>query len=141
LQSRTIPQGLAAMLCFDEDIGVSENSVAMTKALDSVGTGAVTYAARDSHFEGKKIKSGEILALENGKLSFTEKDISKALVKLTRKMIKGDSSYITVMYGSDVTDEEAEKAFEMLRDKVSGDIEIGLVSGGQPVYYYIISVE
>ncbi|MCL2637534.1 MAG: DAK2 domain-containing protein [Oscillospiraceae bacterium] len=141
LQSRTIPQGLAAMLCFDEDIGISENSVAMTKALDNVGTGSVTYAARDSHFEGKKIKSGEILALENGKLAFTEKDVSKALVKLTRKMIKGDTSYITVMYGSDVTDEEAEKAFGVLRDKISDDIEIGLVSGGQPVYYYIISVE
>jgi hypothetical protein len=141
LQSRTIPQGLAAMLCFDEELGISENSVAMTKALDKVGTGAVTYAARDSSFEGKKIKSGEILALENGKLAFTEKDVSKALVKLTRRMIKGDSSYITVMYGSDVTDEEAEKAFDTLRDKVSDDIEIGLVSGGQPVYYYIISVE
>jgi hypothetical protein len=141
LQSRTIPQGLSAMLCFDEEMGVSENSVVMTRALDNVGTGAVTYAARDSNFEGKKIKSGEILALDNGKLSFTEKDISKALIKLTRKMIKGDTSYITVMYGSDVTDEEAEKAYETLRDKVNDEIEIGLVSGGQPVYYYIISVE
>jgi len=141
LQSRTIPQGLAAMLCFDEELGVSENSVAMTRALDNVGTGAVTYAARDSHFEGRKIKSGDIIALENGKLSFTDKDVSKALIKLTRRMIKGDTSYITVMYGSDVTDEEAEKAFDALRGKVSDDIEIGLVSGGQPVYYYIISVE
>ncbi|MDR2559668.1 MAG: DAK2 domain-containing protein [Oscillospiraceae bacterium] len=141
LQSRTIPQGLAAMLCFDEELGVSENSVVMTRALDNVGTGAVTYAARDSNFEGKKIKSGEILALENGKLSFTEKEVQKALVKLTRRMIKSDTSYVTVMYGSDVTDEEAEKAFDALRDKINDDIEIGLISGGQPVYYYIISVE
>jgi len=141
LQSRTIPQGLSAMLCFDETIGISENSVAMTKALDKVGTGAVTYAARDSLFEGKKIKSGDIIAMENGKLAFTEKDVSKALVKLTRRMIKGDTTYITVLYGSDVTDEEAEITFETLRDKVSDDIEIGLVSGGQPIYYYIISVE
>jgi hypothetical protein len=141
LQSRTIPQGLSAMLCFEEELGVSENSVAMTKALDNVGTGAVTYAARDSHFEGKKIKSGDIIALENGKLSFTAAEIPKAMIKLTRKMIKGDTSYITVMYGSDVTDEEAEKAFAALREKVSDSIEMGLVSGGQPVYYYIISVE
>jgi len=141
LQSRTIPQGLSAMLCFDESVGISENSVAMTKALEKVGTGAVTYAARDSLFDGKKIKSGDILALENGKLSFTEKEVSKALVKLTRKMIKGDTTYITVIYGSDVTDEEAETAFEALREKVSDDIEIGLVSGGQPIYYYIVSVE
>ncbi|MDR2531784.1 MAG: DAK2 domain-containing protein [Oscillospiraceae bacterium] len=141
LQSRTIPQGLSAMLCFDEAIGISENSVAMTKALDNVGTGAVTYAARDSHFEGKKIKTGDIIALENGKLAFTEKEIAKALVKLTRRMIKGDTTYITVLYGSDVTDEEAETALETLREKVSDDIEIGMVSGGQPIYYYIISVE
>jgi hypothetical protein len=141
LQSRTIPQGLSAMLCFDETIGISENSVAMTKALDNVGTGAVTYAARDSHFEGKKIKTGDIIALENGKLAFTEKEIPKALIKLTRKMIKSDTTYITVLYGSDVTDEESETAFEALREKVSDDIEIGMLSGGQPIYYYIISVE
>jgi hypothetical protein len=141
LQSRTIPQGLSAMLCFEEELGVSENSVAMTKALDKVGTGAVTYAARDSHFEGKKIKTGDIIAMENGKLAFTEKEIPKALIKLTRRMIKGDTAYITVMYGSDVTDEEAEQAYGTLREKVNADIEIGMVSGGQPVYYYIISVE
>jgi hypothetical protein len=141
LQSRTIPQGLSAMLAFDEELGASENSVAMTKALDNVGTGAVTYAARDSHFEGKKIKSGDIIAMENGKLAFTEKETAKALVKLTRKMVKGDTSYITVIYGSDVTDDEAESALDTLREKINDDIEIGLVSGGQPVYYYIISVE
>jgi hypothetical protein len=141
LQSRTIPQGLSAMLCFDEDLSVNENSVAMTKALDSVGTGAITYAARESYFEGKKIKNGDIISMENGKLAFTEKEVSKALVKLTRKMVKSDTSYITVIYGSDVTDEDAESAYGTLRDKINDDIEISLVSGGQPVYYYIISVE
>ncbi|MCL2077280.1 MAG: DAK2 domain-containing protein [Oscillospiraceae bacterium] len=141
LQSRSIPQGLSAMLCFDENTDIGENSVAMTKALDRVGTGAVTYAARDSTFEGRKIKSGDIMALENGKLSFTEKESSKALVKLTRKMIKNDTTYITVIYGADVTDEAAELAYAALREKVGENIEIGLVNGGQPVYYYLISVE
>ncbi|MCL2693696.1 MAG: DAK2 domain-containing protein, partial [Oscillospiraceae bacterium] len=141
LQSRTIPQGLSAMLCFDESLSVSENSVLMTKALDNVETGAVTYAARDSDFDGKKIKEGDIIALENGKLAFTEKEIQKALVKLTRKMIKGGTSYITVLHGWDVTADEAENAYSALRDKVDSDIEINLINGGQPVYYYIISVE
>lgn len=141
LQSRTVPQGLSAMLSFDESMSVSENSVAMTKALDKVGTGAITYAARDSLFEGKKIKSGDIIALENGKLSFTEKEVAKALVKLTRKMIKNDTSYITILYGSDISDRAAEDVFAILREKIDDDIEIGLINGGQPVYYYIVSVE
>jgi hypothetical protein len=141
LQSRTIPQGLSAMLCFDESLDVHENSVAMTKALDSVGTGTITYAARDSSFEDKKIKEGDILAIENGKLSFTEKDITKAMVKLTRRLVKSDSTYITVIYGADVAEKDAEEALAALREKVHDDIEIGMVSGGQPVYYYIISVE
>ncbi|MCL2108315.1 MAG: DAK2 domain-containing protein [Oscillospiraceae bacterium] len=141
LQSRTIPQGLSAMLSFDESQSVSENSVTMTKALDKVGTGSVTYAARDSLFEGKKIKSGDIIALENGKLSFTEKEVTKALVKLTRKMTSGDTSYITVLYGADVSDKSADEAFEALRERINDDIEISMISGGQPVYYYIVSVE
>ncbi|MCL1822575.1 MAG: DAK2 domain-containing protein [Oscillospiraceae bacterium] len=141
LQSRTIPQGLSAMLCFDETLSVTENSVIMTRALDKVGTGAVTYAARDSHFEGKKIKTGDIIALENGKLSFTEKEVPKALIKLTRKMIKNDTTYITVIHGADVTDSDAEIAFAALREKIGDNIEMGLVNGGQPVYYYLISVE
>ena len=141
LQSRTIPQGITAMLAFDESADFRANSVEMTKALDRVGSGSITYAVRDSDFEGKQIKKGEILAMENGKLTFVEHDINKALVKLTKKLIKSDSSYITLIYGNDVADETAQSAYETLRSKISDDIEIVLVNGGQPVYYYIISVE
>jgi len=141
LQTRTIPQGITAMLAFDESSDFSTNGVNMTKALDNVGSGSITFAVRDSDFEGKQIKKGEILAMENGKLAFVEKDVTKALIKITKKLIRSGSSYITIIYGSDVTDETAQVAFEALRAKISDDIEIVLVNGGQPVYYYLISVE
>lgn len=141
LQTRTIPQGITAMLAFDESSDFSTNGVNMTKALDNVGSGSITFAVRDSDFEGKQIKKGEILAMENGKLAFVEKDVTKALIKITKKLIRSGSSYITIIYGSDVTDETAQAAFEALRAKISDDIEIVLLNGGQPVYYYLISVE
>ena len=141
LQTRTIPQGITAMLAFDESSDFSTNGVNMTKALDNVGSGSITFAVRDSDFEGKQIKKGEILAMENGKLAFVEKDVTKALIKITKKLIRSGSSYITIIYGSDVTGETAQAAFEALRAKISDDIEIVLVNGGQPVYYYLISVE
>lgn len=141
LQTRTIPQGITAMLAFDESSDFSTNGVNMTKSLDNVGSGSITFAVRDSDFEGKQIKKGEILAMENGKLAFVEKDVTKALIKITKKLIRSGSSYITIIYGSDVTDETAQAAFEALRAKISDDIEIVLVNGGQPVYYYLISVE
>lgn len=141
LQTRTIPQGITAMLAFDDSLDFRTNGVNMTKALDNVGSGSITFAVRDSDFEGKQIKKGEILAMENSKLAFVEKDVTKALIKLTKKLLRSGSSYITVIYGSDVTDETAQAAFEALRSKISDDIDIVLVNGGQPVYYYIISVE
>ncbi|OPZ15829.1 MAG: hypothetical protein BWZ04_03266 [Firmicutes bacterium ADurb.BinA205] len=141
LQTRTIPQGIAAMLAFDESLGLAENRIGMTKALEKVSTGLITFAARDSEYEGHSIKQGEILALDNGKLSFTDKDINKAALKLVRRLIKSESSYVTLIYGSDVTEDKAEKVQQLLRSKLSDKIEVILVNGGQPVYYYIISVE
>ena len=121
LQSRSIPQGISAMLAFNGDLDVAQNSVNMTEALDKVGTGTVTYAVRDSDFEGKNIKKGDILAMENGKLAFTEKDITKALLKITKKLIKSDSSFVTVIYGVDVKDDAAQEAYEYLA-KLGDDI-------------------
>lgn len=141
LQSRTVPQGISAMIAFDPSADVNENSVNMTSALDNVGTGAVTFAVRDSEFDDKKIKKGDILAMENGKLALVERDVKKALVKITKRLVKGDSSYITVIYGSDVTDDDANEAYELLKSKLDSDLEIVLVNGGQPIYYYIVSVE
>lgn len=141
LQTRTIPQGISAMLAFDETESLSENRMNMTKAFEKVSTGLVTFAARDSEFEGHQIKSGEILALDNGKLAFTERDLNKAVLKLCKKLSKGDISYITLIYGADVTEENAEQTKQLIQSKLSDKIEIILVNGGQPVYYYIISAE
>ena len=141
LPTRTIPQGLAAMLAFDAEQKPSENQIAMQKAFERVGTGQVTFAARDSDFEGHKIKKGELLALENGKLAFTERDLVRAVAKLTRGLVKKDSSFITLIYGSDVDAEQAEAVEQAVRAKLPEDMELALISGGQPVYYFIVSVE
>lgn len=141
LQTRTIPQGISAMLAFDPDKSFSENRVDMTKALDKVQTGQITFAARDSDFDGHNIKAGELLAMENGKLAFVDKDLNRALLKLTRSMVKKDSSFVTILYGADISDDQAAEAYELLRQKLSDNVEINLINGGQPVYYYIVSVE
>lgn len=141
LQTRTIPQGISAMLAFDESVNLAENRLNMTKALEKVSTGLVTFSARDSEFEGRSIKEGEILALENGKLAFTEKDVNKAVLKLCKRLAKGDINYITLMYGADVTEENAEQTKKLIQSKLNDKIEVILVNGGQPVYYYIISAE
>ncbi len=142
LQTRTIPQGISAMLAFDPEKTYSENRLAMTRQFDQVQTGLITFAARDSEFDGHSIKKGEILGLDNGKLAFTERDLNKAIARLTKLLVKkSDGSFITVIYGSDVTDEQAEKASQALKEKYGDDYEISLINGGQPVYYYMISVE
>ena len=141
LQSRTIPQGITALMNFDPGADFTTNRSNMTEALGRVQSGQITYAVRDSEYDGHKIKQGEILAMDNGRIVFTDKDVTKALTKLTKRLISGSSSYVTLMYGSDVTDEAANAAYEQLRARISDSIEINLVNGGQPVYYYIISVE
>lgn len=140
LQTRTIPQGMSAMLAFDPDSDFNANRLAMTEALESVSTGQITFAARDSEFEGHSIKQGEILCMDNGKLAFVDKDLAKAAYKLTKRLVKGDSSFITILYGSDVTDEAAEALQKQISNKFS-NLDVNLINGGQPVYYYIISVE
>ena len=140
LQTRTIPQGMSAMLAYDPDADFNTNRIEMTAAIERVSTGQITFAARDSDYEGHSIKQGEILAMENGRLSFVDKDLAKAAFKLTKKLVKGDSSFITVIYGSDVTDDAAEALYKQISNKYS-NLDVNLINGGQPVYYYIISVE
>ena len=139
--TRTIPQGMTAMLNFDPEISAESNAQLMMDAVQNVGTGLVTFAARNSEFGGKKIKEGDIIALENGKLTITEKSTVKALVKLAKNMITRDTSFITLIYGEGVTEEEANKAYEELREKYGSRTDISLVKGDQPVYYFILSVE
>lgn len=141
LPSRTIPQGISALMAFDESNNFTDNRMEMTNAIQRVSTGQVTFAARDSEYGGHNIKKGEIIAFNNGKLQFAEKDVNKAAYKLAKKMSKNDTAYITVIYGADVTQEQAESLMTLLEEKLGNKVEIMLVNGGQPVYYYIISIE
>ena len=141
LSTRTIPQGITAMLNFDPDASEYENATNMMQAADKVATGLVTFAARDSDFDGRKIKKGEILALENGKLVATGTDVTKVTYRLARSMCKKDTNFITVISGCDVSEEDAARTTELVQAKCPAGIGVTHLNGGQPVYYYIISVE
>ena len=141
LPTRTIPQGLSAMLAFDPDASAEENKEAMMEAAGNVDTGLVTFAARDSEFDGHNIRHGDILGLKNGKLEYIEKDPVSACVRVARSFTHKHTSFITLIYGEGITQEQAEEAKRILSGKISSDVEITLVEGGQPVYYFIISVE
>ena len=141
LPTRTIPQGMTAMLNFDPEAKPDENAVNMMQAADHVSTGLVTYAARDSEFDGKTIRQGEIMALENGKIVATGTDIVKMTYRLARSMRRKDTQFITLISGCDVSEEDAERTTEMVRAKCGGNIEVSHINGGQPVYYYMLSVE
>ncbi len=141
IHTRTIPQGISAMLSFNPDAEVEENAIEMQNAIKRIATGQITFAARDSDYDGHNIKKGELLALLGGKVSFTETDLEKAAVKLCRQMIKKDSEFVTVIYGEDVTEQQAASLEEQLQAKFGAKTEITFIAGGQPIYYYIISVE
>jgi hypothetical protein len=141
LPTRTVPMGITAMLNFDPTATAEANTIAMMQAANQVSTGLITYAARDSEFDGKRIRKGEIMALENGKIVATSNDLTKATYRLARSMCKKDSSFITVISGCDVSDEDAEHTTEVIKNKCPGHVEVSHIRGGQPVYYYMISVE
>ncbi len=141
LPTRSIPQGISALLCFDPENGAEQNATEMTLAAEAVSTGQITFAARDSDFDGHKIKKDEILALENGKLAHVGTDVSATLYKLVKGMVNKHSNFFTLIAGSDVSEDEANKVFKTITDKLPKSVESSLIMGGQPVYYYIVSVE
>ena len=129
------------MLAYDPDTEDEANAIEMQKATEKIATGQVTFAARDSDFDGHSIKKGEILAMLGGKISFVENDVDKSVLKLLKQMIKRDSQFVTVIYGEDVSEEQAALLEEQIRQKYGAKTEITVINGGQPIYYYIISVE
>ena len=141
LPTRTIPQGITAMLNFNPDADGDANAIEMQKAYANVQTGQVTFAARDSDYDGKQIKKGELLALANGKVSFTETDLEKCVIKLTKNLSNRDTAFVTLIHGEDVTEDDAAAICTALEEKLGSDVEVTLINGGQPVYYFIISVE
>ncbi|MBQ3052877.1 MAG: DAK2 domain-containing protein [Clostridia bacterium] len=141
LHTRTIPQGITAMLTYDPDSEDNVNAIEMEKAAEKIATGQITFAARDSEFDGHSIKKGELMALLGGKITFVDTDLEKTVMKLMKQMIKKDSQFVTVIYGEDVTEEQAAAVEEQIQAKYGSKTEITFINGGQPIYYYIISVE
>lgn len=140
LPSKTVPQGISALLAFDPDTAEEENVAAMSEALGQVSTSEITYAARDSDFDGFAIKQGDYLALAEHQLFGTDRDISVLLTRLAEAKPQQDAEFISIFYGENVSEEDAQKALEIFQSACP-NAEITLLSGGQPVYYYMISAE
>ena len=142
LETKTIPQGISAMLAFDETVSVEENVEAMTAQAGLTKPASVTFAARDSEVDGKPIKKGQMMGLCNGAIKFIGEDKEEIAFNSAAELFNPEeNSLITVIYGKDETEENANKIEQMLIDKLGDDVEVSVVDGGQPVYYYIISVE
>ena len=141
IPTASIPQGVSAMMAVDPDMSDADAiAKAMTDAAQNVSTAQITYAARNSDFDGFDIHEGDYLALLDGKLHGTDRDVSALLGGLADEAASRGAEFITVFYGEDVAEEDARKACDIFTHKCP-DAEINLICGGQPVYYYIISIE
>lgn len=140
IPTKTVPQGISALLSFDEGSDPETNRECMVEAAANVRTGQVTYAARNSDFEGKKIKQGEFLSLYESKLCSNSKKLDDATKKLVREMCRTDCSFVNIIYGEDMTEADAARVEKMFQ-KEAPDAEITIIPGGQPVYYFILSAE
>ena len=140
IPSKTVPQGVTAMLGFNLEGSVEENTDALTEALGTVDTMQITYAARNSDFDGYDIHEGDYLALYGSQLFGTSRDIKVLLKSLAEKVRDEGKEYVTIYYGEDVKEKHAQKAADIFAD-ICPNADVNLLSGGQPVYYYLISAE
>ena len=141
IPTKTVPQGITAMMNVDFEAPDAETlTAAMTDSLSTVTTAQITYAARNSDFDGFDIKEGDYLALEEGKLFGTDSCLDTLLEKLAADAVEREASFISLYFGEDVSEEDAQKAAALF-ESACPDAEIAVLSGGQPVYYYIISME
>ena len=140
IPSKTVPQGITAMLSFNPDGEIEENTEALTEALGTVETMQITYAARNSDFDGYDIHEGDYLAIYEKALFGTSRDIKVLLKALAQKINEDGKDYITIYYGADIKEKHAQKAADLFAE-ICPNAEVNLLSGGQPVYYYLISAE
>jgi len=138
--SHTIPEGICSLLAFEPNIGGNENLETMENAIRAVQTGSITYAARDAFFDDTEIKEGDIMALVGGKVRAVSKSISEAVNAMLDITGCGASGIITIYYGADVTEAEGETIQSLVQARFP-DAEVSLISGGQPIYYYLFSME
>ena len=140
IPSKTVPQGITAMLSFNPDGSAEENTEALTEALGTVDTMQITYAARNSDFDGYLIHEGDYLAIAGSGLFGTSRDIKVLLRSLAEKIRDDDKEFITIYYGEDIQEKHAQKAADLFAE-VCPNADVNLIRGGQPVYYYLISAE
>ena len=140
IPSKTVPQGITAMLSFNPEGEEAENTEALTEALSTVDTMQITYAARNSDFDGHDIHEGDYLAIYGSGLFGTNKDIKVLLRALAEKVAQEDKEYITIYYGEDIQEKHAQKAADLFQETCP-NADVNLIRGGQPVYYYLISAE
>lgn len=138
--SKTIPQGMAAVLAFNGDAGLEQNSGNMTEAMEGVKSGQVTYAVRDTIIEGVEIKKDDFIGIADGKIVVSQKSPKEAAVALLDHLIDEDSEVLTVLYGAEADKGKVDEISELAEDKYP-DVEVEVYHGGQPVYHYIFSVE
>ncbi len=139
IPTRSIPEGVSAILAFDPNASVEENKSNMMDAIASVSSGSVTYAVRTTNVDGLEVKVGDIMGLDEHSVLTTGKDILDTTVELVDKLVKSDSSNITLFYGEGITEEDSVNLQSKLEEKYP-DIDISMVYGAQTVYYYIISI-
>ena len=142
IPTKTIPQGITAMINFEATRSAKENEDAMVESLSTVATGQLTYAVRDTSIDGKEIKNGDIMGLGDSGLLAVGKDIDSTLIEMLDEMMKenDEAELISVYYGEDVTEEDAEAVVAKIEEKYP-DTDVELQRGGQPIYYYLVSVE
>lgn len=140
IPTRSVPQGVSAVLTFDESAEVEEIKDAMMEAVSMVKTGSVTFAARDSEMDGMSIKQNDIMGMEEGKITHLGEDPADVVMELLGDMVDDDSAMISVFYGSDVTEEQAAELESAISEKYP-KLDCMVHNGGQPLYYYIISIE
>lgn len=140
IPTRTIPQGIVSLINFIPERSVKENTDAMTAELDSVKTGQVTFAVRDTEIDGKQIKQDDYMGIGDRAILSVGSDLKETTLELVDELVDEESSIISIYYGADTTGEDADELSRMLEEKYP-DIEVEVNNGGQPVYYYILSVE
>ncbi len=138
--TKSIPEGVVALLNFDFEKEIEENLKAMESAVENVKTGQVTYAVRNTEINGKKIKKDDIIGIFKGDIISNGEDKQKVALELVKNIADEDSEIITIFYGNEINEEEANELSEMIEDEIK-DCDVEVVYGGQPLYYYIFSIE
>ena len=140
IPTKTVPQGISAIISYNAELSIEENEASMTEGSQAVKTGQITYAVRDTRIDEKEIHEGDIMGIGDHSILAVGTDIQKVAEETTILMMEEESELISVYYGCDVEEESANALGDILTERFP-DCEVEVYSGGQPIYYYVISVE